>query len=436
MLVFGSRAFAVDSAWNRAEPEARKRFEEVSAAYQKLPGYSDHGAFVKTVTIGTQTRTETSPLSLAFAKPNRIVLDAGEVKLLDDGKTLTTVLGPTKRYLSAPSPEKLTITPIADGPVGAILFGGPLGPPSQLLLKLVLGNEPANALPDRASGLAVEPDQEWEGKPYQRLVISQGDEPALRLWIDPTAHLIRRMEYVLDAKDVAGHAPSGSDLTGLTMQWLAGAIETDEPKPDAFDFKPAAELVRIKSAEPKPAAAAGPPRNELIGKLAPDFSITVLDGPGKTKTVTRADLAGKVVLIDFWATWCGPCMMELPEIQKIADSYAKLNKTEVVILAVSQDREPEDGSKVRDLVEKVLDAKKLALASGPIARVALDSDQSMGEAFKVEGIPTVVILDAKGVVQTVHVGYNEDVKDVLTADIDHLLEGKAIAPQTKVDVKK
>ena len=42
----------------------------------------------------------------------------------------------------------------------------------------------------------------------------------------------------------------------------------------------------------------------LLGKPAPEFTLTVLDGPGKTRTITKAELAGKVVVIDFWATWC------------------------------------------------------------------------------------------------------------------------------------
>jgi thiol-disulfide isomerase/thioredoxin len=60
-----------------------------------------------------------------------------------------------------------------------------------------------------------------------------------------------------------------------------------------------------------------------VGKPAPDFSLTLLDGPGKVKTITKAELAGKVVLIDFWATWCGPCLMELPEIQKLIENYGE-----------------------------------------------------------------------------------------------------------------
>ncbi len=425
VLACGSIAIA-DSPLDRASPEARRRFEDVASAYKSLAAYADAGTFTRSTSAGEAPRVETAPLSVRFVRPNRIVLDAGEVRIVGDGKLLTTLLVPTKKFLSAPSPASLSITPIADGPAGAILLGGPSGSAAQLVLKLVLGAEPVDALPDRATGLAVEDDRPIEGKPFQVLRIDQGEEPAIRLLIDPQSRLIRRVETVLDDASVAAKSPSGSGLKGMTMAWDSGPIATDAPKDDAFRFQEPAGFARIKAPEPKPAAAEA--KNEFVGKISPDFTLTVLDGPGKTKKVTRADLAGKVVVLDFWATWCGPCMQELPEIQKLAESYAKAKKTEVVILAVSQDRAPEDGKDVRKLVEDTLEAKKLDLLGGPIARVALDPEQAVGELFKVEGIPTVVILDAKGVVQSVHVGYSEDVKDVLAGEIDALLEGKALAP--------
>ena len=396
-----------------------------------MSSYEDHGVFTRSIRLGGRERVMTSPLSLKFSKPNRIVLDAGEVRLIGDGKTLTTVLTPTKRYLVTPLPGKLDVTTVADGSAGAILLGGASGPPSQLLLKLVLGVEPALALPDRATSVRIDEDRNRDGKTYPSLRIEQGDEPPLRILIDPETHLIRRMEYVLDPKGLAERVPSEGAIEEMNLAWDSGVITSSDLPAEAFAFTAPAGFQRIKAAEAKPVAAAGAkvpgaaPKNEFIGQVAPDFTVTVLDGPGKTKKISRAELAGKVVLIDFWATWCPPCLMELPEIQKLADAYSKAGKTNVVVLLVSQDREPEDGSAVRKLVEDLLETKFPDLSKGKLIRVALDPDQAIGDVFKVQALPTVVILDTKGVVQSVHVGFHEDVKEVLTTEIDALLDGKA-----------
>ena len=168
---------------------------------------------------------------------------------------------------------------------------------------------------------------------------------------------------------------------------------------------------------------------EKLGKPAPDFTLTLLDGPGKTRTVTKADLAGKVVLIDFWATWCGPCLMELPEIQKLVEHYKEAKK-EVVIVALSEDDSPKEISEIRTLVEKTLAEKKIKVDAAPIGRIGLDPSNSVGKAFDVEGYPTLVILDGKGVVQSAHVGYNPDAAEplhkTLATEIDALLEGKSL----------
>ena len=213
----------------------------------------------------------------------------------------------------------------------------------------------------------------------------------------------------------------------LEFGWRSGIVSTEIPKDQLFAYAAPKDFTKVDSFAEQQEQ---PEADKKVGKPAPDFTLTVLDGPGKTKTITKKELAGKVVVIDFWATWCVPCLMELPEIQKLIESYANGDK-KVVIVAVSQDDDPAE------------------LSAGPQARREqtgrqedhfdrrlnrpdrLDPSKSVGGAFEIQGYPTLVILDAKGVVQSVHAGYNaeaaEPLHKSLAKEIDTLLEGKSLA---------
>jgi thiol-disulfide isomerase/thioredoxin len=147
--------------------------------------------------------------------------------------------------------------------------------------------------------------------------------------------------------------------------------------------------------------------NPLLGKEAPEFSLELLDG-------SKANLSenkGKIVILDFWATWCGPCRRGLPIVASVAEKYKDKG---VVFYAVNQGEATED-------IKKFLKDSKLTCP------VALDTEDEVGELYGVRGIPHTVIIDKEGTVQVVHVGFSPDLKESLERDIESLLAGKKLA---------
>jgi peroxiredoxin len=115
-------------------------------------------------------------------------------------------------------------------------------------------------------------------------------------------------------------------------------------------------------------------RKEWLGKSAPAFQLTDLEG----KSVALSSMQGKVVLLDFWSTACGPCIRELPSIQKVADEH----KDDVIVWGISLDQPDRD-------------KKWLALHQQKFPTLS-DSDYVVSDLYKVPGIPATVLIDRKG----------------------------------------
>jgi len=122
------------------------------------------------------------------------------------------------------------------------------------------------------------------------------------------------------------------------------------------------------------------------GFTVPDFTLDLLSG-GK---VTLADLRGKVVLVNFWTSWCPPCRLEMPAIEKTYRSYKDLGFVVIGVNLTAQDSEKDAANFIKEI--------------GVTFPIALDRDNVVGNLYLVTALPTSYFIDRNGVIHSVIVG--------------------------------
>lgn len=149
---------------------------------------------------------------------------------------------------------------------------------------------------------------------------------------------------------------------------------------------------------------------KTMDRPAPGFTLAMLDGT----PVTLDSLKGHVVVLDFWGTWCAPCMAEMPTISKVHRQY-EANK-DVVILAVNPGWNDDTPDKIRG----VLRAKHLDVP------VALDN-AGLARSLGIDALPCLMVIDRSGHIRMEDDGYdeNEPLQSELTGQIEQLLKSSA-----------
>jgi len=135
---------------------------------------------------------------------------------------------------------------------------------------------------------------------------------------------------------------------------------------------------------------------------APGFTLQSRDG----KTVSLADYKGQVVLVNFWATWCVPCRQEMPHLEAIYEKYNSLGFT---MLGVNVEDNPAG-------------AKKWLEENGPVKfPVLFDPKNQVSKLYKVETMPTTVIVARDGTMRFIHHGYHAGLEGDYQTQVRQLL---------------
>lgn len=139
----------------------------------------------------------------------------------------------------------------------------------------------------------------------------------------------------------------------------------------------------------------------LKQSIAPDFTLKTLDG----ENLRLSEFRGDVVLINFWASWCGPCRQEMPVLSKLHDKYRALGFT---VLGVNVEQ---DSGKARKLLRET-----------PVSfPVLLDNESVVSKQYDVVAMPSTVLVDRDGNMRYLHKGYKPGLEDVYLQQIRNLV---------------
>ena len=148
-------------------------------------------------------------------------------------------------------------------------------------------------------------------------------------------------------------------------------------------------------------AVSGLASSDLTGQAAPDFALKSSTG----ENLRLSEYRGQVVMVNFWATWCGPCRQEMPLLDQLYSRYERVGFT---LLGVNID---DNSSKAMNMVQEL----------GVSFPVLFDSRKEVSKLYQVDTMPATVLIDREGTVRYIHHGYKPGYENEYLDQIRSLL---------------
>ena len=406
------------------DPEAGKILERMGAFYES----TDAATFKTTMELSDpgMPAPMSFSTSMAIGRPNLLTTRGlgdsdtqGSIRASCDGTTLTVAVPEFEMYSSHSAPA--SFKPLVDGSFGNRLADEDAPEvilaqdPSVIVALSLFVDNPATRLMKGLDSITLEGEETFNGTPATKLKLSGADESNpfanSTLWIDKGA-----TPWLLGLQPELGDQGTGDRQLKILLtfaDWKTGAprdgygmrIDDDWKKVDNLmesAMAAAMEQMQGPGGQLEVDADQPAPDHPTIGKAAPDFTLKTL---ADSREVSLSSLKGKVVVLDFWATWCAPCIAGLPTMDEVTGRFKDRG---VEFFAV-------DLREGTERVQKFMDGKKWDFT------VLMDEQGGVAREFGVGGIPHSVLIDREGVIRHVHIGFGG--KDELERQLTEELTG-------------
>lgn len=418
------------------QPEARQLLAEVASVYRSLPAFTARGEYQIGARVNGEWREEQRPFIFQFVRPYQLHVDDGQLGLTYDGSNLLECDHRTHEFLIRPVPKATTPRELLRAKTMSFdLFNGFTGFPLFAHWELLTADDGDHLLQSMAQGLWLESDQTLNGRRVRVVVADWPRGCDNRMLIDAETKRILRVELLQDPI-LARHLSGRPELPEETRLWWVPQTMSDEPPAaDAFaisapaGYEKSSAVVLSDEANAAIDEAMARP-TALQDQPLPAFEITALEPNQQTRTLTKADLAGKVAVIVLWDTSYGIEMPELAELEKTLVACAAWRDS-VIFLAVNEDRKPPVPRSLRGLVERAVEQKGVRLQDHSNALLAVDPSRSLLRELHLADsnysvMPFYLVVDREGVIRFLRLGVTatEAAPDDLVNAIRRLCETK------------
>jgi peroxiredoxin len=387
---------------------AERVLRQVADFYVQLDSFQVDGTHNLLIQGPEKKHAMASESTIVVQRPNRLAMrqkqGAQGIDLICDGEHLFVYVPTLQRYTEEKAPA--TFQEMLHNPTLARMGAG-----SPFFLNL-LAADPYQAMTEGVTSSSYVGQEKIDGTTAHHVKLVQKDLD-WDLWVaaGPQPLVLRQVMDMTKAVKAQGQAPEGTKVT--TEQTYKNWKVNVNPSADAFAFRAPEGTQKVENLLGEEHREQ---RSPLVGQPAPDIALKLLDG-GQWQL--KNEQGKRLVMIDFWATWCGPCVRELPLLAEVAAAYRDKG---VAFYAINQQ---EEAGTIREFLEK----RKIDVP------VALDSHGAAADSYGVQGIPFLVLIDKKGIVQSVHVGYSPQITTILKEELDALLAGKDLAAPSKANTR-